>query len=121
MVLDKLVYEAFFAQKMRAGSPNLVLDLRDQGHAYDRKTVAASMKRHNLRAKAARKYKATTNSRHNLAVAPNLLGQNFSVGAPNQKWGSDKSYLWTDEGWPIWPWLSTCFHGWLLAGRLRSA
>ena len=57
----------------------MVLDLRDQGHDFDRKTVAASMKRQNLRAKAARKYKATTNSNHNLPVAPNLLQQNFSA------------------------------------------
>ena len=41
MVLDKLVAESFATRKMRAGSPRLVLDLRDQGHKYDRKTVAA--------------------------------------------------------------------------------
>ena len=43
MVLDRLVAEAFAARKMRAGSSRLVLDLRDQGHKYDHKTVAASM------------------------------------------------------------------------------
>jgi putative transposase len=99
MVLDKLVAEAFATQKMRAGSPRLVLDLCDQGYSYDRKTVAASMQRQNLRARAARKYKATTNSKHNLPVAPNLLAQDFSAGAPNQKRVSDITYLWTDEGW----------------------
>ena len=57
------------------------------------------MKRQNLRAKAARKYKATTNSKHNLPVAPNVLQQNFSAEAPNQKWASDITYLWTAEGW----------------------
>ena len=81
--LDKLVAHAFVARKMRAGSPCLVLDLHDQGYAYDRKTVAASMKRQKLRAKAAGKYKATTNSKHNLPVAPNVLQQNFSAKAPN--------------------------------------
>ena len=98
-VLDTLVADAFVARKMRSGSPRLVLDLHDKGHAYDRKTVAASMKRQNLRAKAARKYKATTNSKHNLPVAPNVLQQNFSAEAPNQKWASDITYLWTAEGW----------------------
>ncbi len=86
MVLDKLVAEAFATQKMRAGSPRLVLDLCDQGYSYDRKTVAASMQRQNLRARAVRKYKATTNSKHHLPVAPNLLAQDFSASAPNQKW-----------------------------------
>lgn len=45
----------------------------------------------NLRAKAAKKYKATTQSNHNLPVAPNLLEQNFIAEAPNQKWVTDIS------------------------------
>jgi hypothetical protein len=56
LALDKLVADAFVALKMRACSPSLVLDLHYQGHAYNRKTVTVSMKRQNLRAKAARKY-----------------------------------------------------------------
>ncbi|WP_349026041.1 DDE-type integrase/transposase/recombinase [Methyloglobulus sp.] len=41
----------------------------------------------------------TTNSTHSLPVAPNLLGQNFTADAPNQKWVSDITYIWMDEGW----------------------
>jgi transposase InsO family protein len=52
-----------------------------------------------LRAKAARKYKATTQSNPSLPVAPNLLEQNFYANTPNQKWVTDITYLWTDEGW----------------------
>ena len=37
-------------------------------------------------AKAAKKYKATTDSDHSLPVAPNRLEQDFSAQAPNQKW-----------------------------------
>ena len=84
MVLDKLVADAFAARKMRSGSPRLLRKLLDQGHVYDRKTVAASMQRQNLRARVARKYKATTNSKHHLPAAPNLLAQNFSTDAPSQ-------------------------------------
>jgi len=98
-LLDRQVADAFAARKKRSGSPMLVLDLQEQGHNYDRKTVAASMKRQNLRAKAAKKFKATTNSKHNLPVAPNLLQQDFSASAPNQKWVGDITYLWTEEGW----------------------
>jgi putative transposase len=46
-----------------------------------------------------RKYKVTTNSRHNLPVAENLLNQNFHAEAPNKVWLSDISYIPTDEGW----------------------
>ena len=52
-----------------------------------------------LRAKGKRKYKATTQSDHNLPVAPNLLEQHFEAQAPNQKWVSDITYVWTEEGW----------------------
>jgi len=124
LALDKLVADAFYARKMRAGSPRLVLDLRDQGHDYDRKTVATSMRRQNLRAKAARKYKATTNSKHTLAVAPNLLAQDFTAKAPNQKWVSDITYLWTDEGWlylaVIIDLYSRLVVGWALAERMTA-
>ena len=96
---DETVKGAFVSRKGRCGSPRLVLDLQDAGHACDRKTVASSLKRQALRAKAAKKFKATTNSAHNLPVAPNLLMQDFAATAPNQKWVGDITYLWTDEGW----------------------
>ena len=97
--LDQQVAEAFEASKKRSGAPRLSLDLRAQGQQYNRKTVAASLKRQGLRAKAARKFKATTNSKHDLPVAPNLLQQDFTATAPNQKWVGDITYLWTEEGW----------------------
>jgi putative transposase len=50
-------------------------------------------------AKTSRKYRVTTNSTHSLPVAPNLLEQNFTADAPNQKWVSDITYIWMDEGW----------------------
>lgn len=74
-------------------------DLNGAGVSVCRNTVAASLRRQNLRAKAARKYKATTSSRHGLPVAPNLLKQDFTADAPNQKWVGDITYLATGEGW----------------------
>ena len=97
--LDERVKRAFYARKGRSGSPRLARDLNDAGHPYDRKTIAESMRRQGLRAKAAKKFKATTNSKHNLPVAPNLLQQDFSATSPNQKYVGDITYLWTEEGW----------------------
>jgi transposase InsO family protein len=49
--------------------------------------------------KMRRKYKATTNSKHNLPVAANLLDQNFTANAPNKVWLTDITYVPTGEGW----------------------
>ncbi len=85
--LDRQVAQAYSARKGRSGAPRLCHDLWDAGLPCNRKTVSASMQRQGLRARAARKFKAATNSRHSLPVAENLLKQDFTALAPNQKWG----------------------------------
>ena len=52
-----------------------------------------------LQAIQAKKFKATTDSKHSKLVAPDLLKQDFVATAPNQKWTSDITYIWTDEEW----------------------
>ncbi len=81
------------------GSPRIHAELRDQGIYCSRKRVARLMRDNGLRAKAARKFKATTNSKHSYPVYPNLLEQNFAVVAPNKIWTADITYIWTGEGW----------------------
>jgi transposase InsO family protein len=87
--LDAAITDVFTAQKGRAGSPRVTLGLQAQGIAAGRHRVARRMKKLQLRAKAAKKFKATTNSNHHLPVADNLLQQNFHADAANQKWVSD--------------------------------
>lgn len=57
------------------------------------------MKRQELVANATRKFKCTTDSKHRLHVAPNLLEQYFNATAPNQKWAGNITSLATSEGW----------------------
>src|SRR5690606_41515118 len=85
---------AYLTKKGRAGAPRLSRHLK-QG----RRQVAQSLRRQGLRAKAARKFKATTNSNHTLPVADNLLKQDFTAQRPNQVWVGDITYIATDEGW----------------------
>ena len=57
------------------------------------------MREHEIRARHKRRWKATTDSKHGLPVAPNVVERNFSPEAPNRLWSADLTYLWTDEGW----------------------
>ena len=123
-VRDKLIYTAFKRSKGRSGSPNIWRDLLEADHVCNLKTVAKSMKRQGLRAKAAKKFKATTYSKHDLPVAPNLLKQDFSARAPNQKWVGDITYLWTNEGWLYLATILDCYSraviGWALSTRIDT-
>jgi putative transposase len=64
-----------------------------------KKLVASIMRENGWKSKVVKKYKATTNSKHNLPVAENLLNRDFTASLPNQKWVSDLTYIPTDEGW----------------------
>lgn len=57
------------------------------------------MRENGLGSKTVKKYKATTNSKHNYPVYPNLLNQQFQVDRPGAVWVSDITYVWTKEGW----------------------
>lgn len=92
--LDARVKAEFEARKGRAGAPRLARHL-----GVGRRQVAESLRRQGLRAKAAKKFKATTNSNHSLPVAANLLQQDFTAQRPNQVWVGDITYIDTDEGW----------------------
>lgn len=98
-LVDTHVAEVFEANKRRSGSPRVTRELKEEGIHINRKTVANSMQRQQLRAKAAAKFKATTNSNHGLPVAPNLIKRDFTAEDINQKYVGDITYLWTDEGW----------------------
>lgn len=57
------------------------------------------MNENGIRARTKKKFKATTNSNHNLPVAGNILNQNFTTTKPDKVWTSDITYIWTREGW----------------------
>ena len=118
-VLDADVRAAFAVRKGRAGSPRLARHLKK-----GQRQVAASLRRQGLRAKAAKKFKATTNSNHSLPVAENLLKQDFTAQMPNQVWVGDITYIGTDEGWLYLAVVMDLFSrkvvGWSLSERMTA-
>ena len=57
------------------------------------------MNQHGIKARGKRKFIVTTDSKHNLPIAPNLLNRNFQPDAPDCVWTSDITYIQTDAGW----------------------
>ena len=57
------------------------------------------MPAHGIKARGKRKFVVTTDSKHDLPVAPNLLARNFNPKAPDLVWSGDITYIATDEGW----------------------
>lgn len=87
-------------KKETYGSPRITAELNEIGFKCGRNRVARLMKANGIRAKIRRRFKpATTDSKHDLPVAQNLLNQNFTVKELNKIWASDITYIPTEEGW----------------------
>ena len=82
------------------------------------------MRGNGLSPKRKQKFKKTTDSQHNKAVASNLLDQNFSAEAPNEKWAADISYIWTAQGWLYLAVMLDLYSrrviGWAVGARMTS-
>ena len=81
------------------GWPRIWKQLLTNGMRVGKERVRKLMALHGIKAKTKRKFKATTNSAHQLPVAPNLIERDFTPALPNQVWTTDITYLATDEGW----------------------
>ena len=85
--------------RQRYGSPRVHAELRHRGQRLGRKRVARLMRQHELCARRRRRFRVTTDSKHDLPVASNVLARQFAVAAPDTAWVTDITYLWTQEGW----------------------
>ncbi|EDQ7941424.1 IS3 family transposase [Salmonella enterica] len=124
LVCDNVVREAFSDAKQRYGAPRLTDELRAQGYQFNVKTVAASLRRQGLRAKASRRFRPLSYREHSLPVSENLLKQDFYASGPNQRWVGDITYLRTGEGWlylavviDLW---SRSVTGWSMSSRMTA-
>src|SRR3990172_65559 len=99
MRLEVEIRAAHKRTRQTYGPERLARDLAEHGIRVGICRIKRIRKRLGLRCKQKRKFKVTTDSRHTLPVAENLLGQQFKVCAPNAVWVSDLTYVPTDEGW----------------------
>ena len=112
------------ASKGEYGWPRVWKKLLAQGIRVSKDRVQRLMKLHGIKARTRRRFKATTDSQHNLPVAPNLLQRDFSPTKPDRVWTTDITYLWTDEGWLYLTVILDLFSrqvvGWSLKPHMRT-
>jgi len=85
--------------KGRYGSPRMAAELSARGYDCSENTVATLMRAHGIRAKMPRRFVRTTDSRHGLPVAENVLDRDFAPAGPNAAWCADITYIPTADGW----------------------
>jgi putative transposase len=92
---------AVYAENRGAyGWPRIWRQLRAQGIRVGKRRVQRLMQKHGIQARGKRRFRVvTTDSKHGLPIAPNVLDRKFAVAAPNQAWVGDLTYIATEEGW----------------------
>ena len=81
------------------GWPRIWKELLARGIRVGKLRVQKLMQLHGIRAKGKRRFKVTTDSKHDLPISPNLLDRQFNVAEPDKVWAGDITYIATDEGW----------------------
>jgi transposase InsO family protein len=115
----------FDASKRSYGSRRLSDGLKKAGFPVGRYKARRVMAELDLKPRYPKRFKATTDSNHNDAIAPNLLDRKFNVAKPNQVWTTDITYVWTLEGWLYVAVVVDLFSrqvvGWAIDGHMRTS
>lgn len=105
------------------GSPRIHAELKAYGRTCCLNTVAKYMRENGIAAKTKRKFKHTTDSKHKLPIADNLLNRQFVQNEPNRAWVSDITYIPTREGWLYLATVQDLFSrkivGWAMSHRIQ--
>jgi putative transposase len=97
--LSQKILQIHLEFKQRYGSVKITKILNKRGIKVSERTVSRIMTKNNWKSCTVKKYKATTNSKHQHPVSENVLNRQFNVSKPNQAWVTDITYIPTDEGW----------------------
>lgn len=118
------VKEVFEESRQLYGSPKVTQKLHQQGVDISERTVTRIMSEQQWKSRTVKKYKATTNSKHNMPVQENILNQEFNASKPNEKWVTDITYIPTAEGWlylaSVMDLFSRMIVGWHMSDRMTK-
>lgn len=97
--LAEQVTEVHLASKRRYGSPRVHAEIKATGARVGRKRVARLMREKKLAGRTRRRFRTTTDSKHDFPIAPNVLKRDFTAIAPDRAWVTDITFVWTAQGW----------------------
>jgi putative transposase len=124
VVLQGLVREAFEQSEGRYGSPRVLRHLHRAGHKVGKRRIEAIMRALGLRGCRPSPWRLTTQADDSHPVEANVLNREFSATRPNERWVTDITYIWTDEGWTylaaILDLFSRSIVGWALSTSLST-
>jgi len=122
--LRPLVRAAFKTGRKNYGTRRIKKKLKKQGVAASRRRIGRLMREENLKVQTKRKFKATTNSKHDKPIAPNLLNREFTVSSPDVAYVGDITYIPTREGWlylaVVIDLFSRAIVGWSMDSRMKA-
>jgi transposase InsO family protein len=123
-LLSKKIKQIHEDSRQSYGSPRIQEALAAEGLSIGRQRVMRLMGKLGINARKKRKFKATTDSKHSLPIAENLLARNFTAKEPDQAWVGDITYIWTTEGWLYLAVIIDLFSrkvvGWSMAEHMRT-
>ena len=122
--LGGLIKRSFDEGRNTYGRKRIQDDLKDWGEKVSKRRIGKLMDKLSLWCKTRKKFKATTNSKHNEQISPNLLNRKFKVDKPNTVWVGDITYVWTNEGWfylaTVIDLYSRKIVGWSMADNMKT-
>ena len=122
--LKGIIQEEFTKGRANYGARRIKKKLAERDRTVSRRRIGRIMRDTNLRCKTKRKFKATTDSRHNLPIAENLLNREFTVHKPDLTYVGDITYIHTLEGWLYLAVVIDLFSrkivGWAMAEHMRA-
>ncbi|MGG7056419.1 IS3 family transposase [Nitrosomonas halophila] len=122
--LTTIIRDVFGKSHATYGTRRIQKSIVNRGRTVSRRRIGRLMREAELACKTKRKFKATTNSRHDLPIAPNQLDRQFNVHQPNQVYVGDITYIHTQEGWlylaVVIDLYSRQVVGWSMAEHMRT-
>lgn len=108
----------------RYGSPKIRVELQRRGERVSKRRVERIMRGAGIVGVQRRRHRTTTRANSAHPVEPNVLARDFTASRPDQRWVTDITYIWTDEGWAylaaILDLYSRAIVGWALSASLST-